>query len=179
MADAQKTEQPKKSRARLWLAAGTLTAVAAGAFFVAAPQLQDNNKPAPVKAEATAQQQNDNIYPAITKDGKTLAMTVEMPVLKLEADADFKSSLEFYKMVGIGHAVAQYDQAEVAANIDNIQKAVSGFITQQIVVSADASGKPVKAQEGAHFGTPKVTKVADESGKTVVWKQKSAWRLGF
>lgn len=199
MAEQLKTEQPKKSGLKKWLIGGTLTALAAVAFVAAPFHTAGHANPAPTPHAKVAKVvkgktvpsgpvtiangnvqvvQDGNTYPATSKDRKVLSVEVAVPVLKAEGSRVtpevFANGLQGFMTINVMQELSKYNEADIAANIPQIQGGLSKFLADNMILGVDNSGKPIKAQEGLNYGKPTITQVKDAATGTVLYQAKVA-----
>lgn len=132
MSAEQKAEKSGKSKGlKKWLIGGTLTAIAAGAFFVG-PQLAnkmqapESNFPTVTLTQPTSNdvivQQEGNLYPVVTKDQQMLRVYMDIkPLDKGALDAtEYETAIKEYTMAFLMAAFQQYDLKDVPANLQKI-----------------------------------------------------------
>lgn len=196
MPEAQKSQEPKKSTGiRKWLVGGTLTAIAAGVFFVGAPHFRDTapgNDNGAVTQTVTQQsgkkgptvEQAGDIYPAVTKDQKMLRITMEITERErgnLNRE-HFKASLKNYATLHLMTEVRKYDLADIPANIAKIQQDVARDIENSMPVASNG-GQLITAKAGVNFDGPVIGKVEDATNGRVVYSagamKNALSRFGF
>ncbi|TAL35282.1 MAG: hypothetical protein EPN97_07415 [Alphaproteobacteria bacterium] len=156
------------------LLAGALTLAANSAF---ADQRDGQQQQRP-RRDRTAQQvqiPQDGPVTALTKDGKSIQVTIEVPTLNKGnyTDDQFKRSLRGGIMMGAMQVFSQYTEAEIAAKMPEIQKKITDGIGMMIPMGGMKDGKPEMAQPGVNYGTATVTKVSEINGGKVVFEQKA------
>ena len=111
---------------------------------------------------------------AITKDGKAIQVTIEVPVINKGnyTEDQFKRSLKGGVMLAAMQTFAQYTEADIAKNMPEIQKKISDAISPMVPMGTVTGGKPDYAKPGVNFGTAQVTKVAEVAGGKVIYEQK-------
>jgi hypothetical protein len=155
--------------------AGALTLAANSAF---ADQRDSQQQPRPRRDRAqqnTAAQQLDGPVTALTKDGKSIHVTVEVPTLNKGnyTDDQFKRSLRGGIMMGAMQVFSQYTEAEITAKMPEIQKKITDGIGMMIPMGGMKDGKPEMAKPGVNYGNATVTKVSEVNGGKVVFEQKA------
>lgn len=180
MSEEQKTGKSGKSKGlKKWLIGGTLTAIAAGAFFVG-PQLAnrlqepESRFPTVTLTQPTSEDvtiaQEGNLYPAVTKDQQLLRIYVDVKPLDKGAldSAEFEGSLKEYTMAFLMAAVQQYDLKDIPANMQKIQSAIAEGIGSTLPVGpADTeTGVQPMAKAGTNFSAPTITEIRDATGQT-------------
>ena len=123
------------------------------------------NQPAPTEGPVTA----------ITKDGKAIQVTVDVPILNkgVYTEDQFKRSLRGGIMMSAMQTFAQYTEADIQKNIGEIQKKMAAGIGAMVPLGTVTAGKPDYAKPGVNYGTPQVTRVAEVAGGKVVLEQKA------
>lgn len=183
MPEEQKAEKSGKSKGlKRWLIGGTLTAVAAGAFFVG-PHIAgkitgpENNLPKVTLTEPTGNDvtivQEGNLYPALTKDQQLLRVYVDVKPLSsgtLNA-AEFETALKEYTMAYLMASVQQYDLKDIPANLQKIQSDIAAGISSALPVGipSQENGVQPMAQAGEHFTAPVITEIRNSTGQTTYY----------
>jgi hypothetical protein len=160
--------------AKTVLLAGALTLTANSAF---ADQRdgQQQQRPRRDRAQQQAQIPQDGPVTALTKDGKSIQVTIEVPTLNKGnyTDDQFKRSLRGGIMMGAMQVFSQYTEAEITAKMPEIQKKITDGIGMMIPMGGMKDGKPEMAKPGVNYGNATVTKVSEINGGKVVFEQKA------
>lgn len=188
MPEEQKAEKSGKSKGlKRWLIGGTLTAVAAGAFFVG-PHIAskitgpESNLPQVTLTEPTSNDvtivQEGNLYPALTKDQQLLRVYVDVKPLD-SGDvnaAEFETALKEYTTAYLMASVQQYDLKDIPANLQKIQSDIAAGISSTLPVGIPAgeTGAQPMAQAGTHFTAPTITEIRDAAGQTTYYSAGTA-----
>lgn len=156
------------------LLAGALTLAANSAF---ADQRDDQQQQRP-RRDHKAQQvvvPQDGPVTAITKDGKSIQVTIEVPTLNKGnfTDDQFKRSVRGGIMMGAMQTFSQYTEADITKNMGEIQKKITDGIGMMIPMGGMKDGKPEMAKPGVNYGNATVTKVTEINGGKVVFEQKA------
>ncbi|HYD18706.1 MAG TPA: hypothetical protein VEF76_09525 [Patescibacteria group bacterium] len=172
-------QDAKKSRGlRRWIAGGVLTAVAAGAFVAVAPNFRNENaKPAPV-AVTDAQAGDvvpveDGLYPAVTSDRKLVRIYMDFGALeggKPAKDTELDAALKAHATNVIMQTVLSIDSKDLPQSTGIIQEEVQKSL-EELVVKLDVDKLGVLAKPGVDFTLPKITKITDARGQTVLFKK--------
>lgn len=154
--------------------AGVLTAAATAAF--ADNRANAQTVPKRDNAATTRPAAKDpQPVTAITKDGKPLSVTIDVPVLNSgNYDKErFRASLQPSIMLTAMTIFTQYEQADIAKNIPKIQQQLTEAIGKNVIMGAGADGKMQYAKPGVNYGSATVTRVAEANGGKVLFEQKA------
>lgn len=154
--------------------AGALT-LAANSAFADQRGDQQQQRPRRDRAAQTAVVQQDGPVTALTKDGKSIQVTIDVPVINkgMYTDDQFKRSLRGGIMMGAIQTFSQYTSADIEKNIGEIQKKITDAISPMIPMGTMKDGKPEMAKPGVNYGNASVTKVAEINGGKVLYEQKA------
>jgi hypothetical protein len=166
-------ETNKSDRAAKWIFIGTVAVAAAAAFTVVSmPPVR------PAADEDVSLQQSiatqQNLYPAITKDKKAVRVYLDIKALDRGAnykdDFSFNVALQGQATLAVMQEVMKYTAAELPANAEKIQQAVSDQLAKTLVIGTAADGSALHAQQGVNFGAPKIDKITDARGENLLYR---------
>lgn len=152
------------------LVAGLLAASANAAFADNRDHAQNHQ---PRQSHTQPARDADSPVTAITKDGKAIQVTIEVPVINKGGytDDQFKRSLKGGVMMAALQTFSQYTEAEIPGHIADIQKKISDAISPMVPMGTVTGGKPDYAKPGVNYGTAQVTKVAEVQGGKVLFEK--------
>jgi hypothetical protein len=161
------------------MAGKTLTTFLVAGMLAAAanPSFADTRQERHPRNDATQRQtaRDDGPITAISKDGKALQVTVDVPVLNKGnySDDQFKRSLKGGLQMAALTTFKDYTEAEIPGKIGEIQKKITDAVGAMVPMGTVTAGKPDYAKPGVNYGNVTVTKVAEVTGKTIL-EQKAA-----
>ena len=157
------------------LVAGLLTATANSAFADQREGQQQRPRRDRTAQQNAAQQQLDGPVTAITKDGKSIQVTIEVPTINkgMFTDDQFKRSIRGGIMLSAMQTFSQYTEAEIPGKITEIQKKITDGVGAMVPMGGMKDGKPEMAKPGVNYGNATITNVTEARGGKVVFEQKA------
>jgi hypothetical protein len=157
------------------LLAGALTAAAATAF--ADNRANAQTAPKRDNAATTRPAAKDPQQPvtAMSKDGKPLSVSIDVPVLNSGNydKAKFQAALQPSIMLTAMTVFTQYNEADIPKNIPKIQQQITEALGKNVIMGASPDGKMQTAKAGTNYGNATITRVAEANGGKVIFEQKA------